>query len=166
MALSQQSLCWASSRERMDEAPKPKPAHQHFPLSSLGPPHGTEWCGFFLSCGGQSRSNSWQIAVMVTFLLKLGQLTFSPSDFIQWFRIQKQKCLPLAWVCVLFHLSIPLGYGLGYLRHFLWSPHSSLASGLVHSKDKVQGWRERKRRANNCSLGSNKLLVCQGADRF
>lgn len=63
---------------------------------------------------------------MLTFILKLWQLTFSPSDFIRWFRIQK-KWFPPAKVCALLCLSIPLGYGLDYVRYFLRSAYSGIA---------------------------------------
>lgn len=74
----------------MYKAPKAKTAHQHFALSSLGSANRTEW---FLPLLWESEQMKLlaKSTVMLTFLLKLWQLTFSPSDFIWWFRIKKKK---------------------------------------------------------------------------
>lgn len=110
----------------MYKAPKAKTVHQHFALSSLGSANRTEWFLPLLRESEQMKLLA-KSTVMLTFLLKLWQLTFYPSDFIWWFRIKKKKWFPPAKVSALLCLSIPLGYGLGYVRYFLWSAYSGLA---------------------------------------
>lgn len=98
--------------------------------------------GFFLSCGDQSRSNSCQRAVMVTFLLKLWQSTFSCSDFIQWFRIKKKKKVFASGLGLSpSSPEHPSRLWLGYVRRFLHSAYSGLAvgQGTARTKFRVGG---------------------------
>lgn len=118
MVLNQQSWYQASFRKWTYQAPEPKSTHQHFAPSSLGSTSRTEW--FLPLCGGQSRPNSWQRAVM---LWKLWQLKF-PSLWLHSVvqDSKKNKRLLPVWVCAFLHPSIPLG--LAYIR-------CSLLSGLA-----------------------------------
>lgn len=138
MVLNQQSQYQASFRKWTYQAPEPKSTHQHFALSSLGSTSRTEW--FLPLCGGQSRPNSWQRAVM---LWKLWQLKF-PSLWLHSVvqDSKKNKRLLPVWVCAFLHPSIPLRLQPGLHQVF---PPFWPRSVPGHSKDHVQGWRDRER---------------------
>ena len=164
MVLSQQSLYQASSRKRMYKAPKPKTAHQHFARSSLGSTNGTEW--FLPLLWGSEQIKLLAKSSHAYFSLETMAVNlFSPLTSFSGSGLKKKVFAPSLRLCP----SLPehpsrLQAGLQAGLHQTFPPVCIFwpCSGPVYSKDKVQGWRESKYRANTVVWGVTNCRFAKG----